>query len=105
MVLTNDEEDWIIESEEKYVGQHEIEIQFLFQNMTNIDLINNSLDRVSIIINFTDPSNVLEFEVFNFSTEEFQDISTYLMSTVNNTSTFSFIKNQGTLDWLFDPYH
>jgi len=103
MALANDEEDWIIESEEKYVDQHEIEIQFLFQNTTNIDLINNSLDRVSIIINFTDPSNVLEFEVFNFSTEEFQDISAYLTSTVNNTSTFSFIKNQGTLDWLFDP--
>ncbi|GAH46689.1 unnamed protein product, partial [marine sediment metagenome] len=103
MALTNDEEDWIIESEEKYVDQHEIEIQFLFQNTTNIDLINNSLDRVSIIINFTDPSNVLEFEVFNFSTEEFQSISAYLMSTVNNTSTFSFIKNQGTLEWLFDP--
>jgi len=103
MALVNDEEDWIIESEEKYVDQHEIEIQFLFQNMTNIDIINNSLDAVSIIINFTDPSNVLEFEVFNFSTEEFQHISAYLTSTVNNTSTFSFIKNQGTLDWLFDP--
>ncbi len=103
MALANDDEDWIIESEEKYVDQHEIEIQFLFQNMTNIDLINNSLDRVSIMINFTDPSNVLEFEVFNFSTEEFQNISAYLTSTVNNTSTFSFIKNQGTLEWLFDP--
>ncbi|GAH67499.1 unnamed protein product, partial [marine sediment metagenome] len=103
MALTNDEEDWIIESEEKYVDQHEIEIHFLFQNKTNIDLINNSLDRVSIIINFTDPSNVLKFEVFNFSTEEFQNISAYLTSTVNNTSTFSFIKNQGTLEWLFDP--
>ena len=103
MALANDDEDWIIESEEKYVDYHEIEIQFLFQNTTNIDLINNSLDRVSIIINFTDPSNVLEFEVFNFSTEEFQNISAYLTSTVNNTSTFSFIKNQGTLEWLFDP--
>jgi len=103
MALTNDEEDWIIESEEKYVDHHEIEIQFLFQNTTDIDLINNSLDRVSIIINFTDPSNVLEFEVFNFSTEEFQNMSAYLTSTVNNTSTFSFIKNQGTLEWLFDP--
>jgi len=109
MALTNDEEDWIIESEEKYVDQHEIEIQFLFQNKTNIDLINNSLDRVSIVINFTDPSNVLEFEVFNFSIEEFQNISAYLTSTgnntstINNTATFSFIKNQGTLDWLFDP--
>jgi uncharacterized repeat protein (TIGR01451 family) len=103
MALTNDEEDWIIESEEKYVDQHEIEIQFLFQNTTNIDLVNNSLDRVSIIINFTDPSNVLEFEVFNFSTEEFQNISAFLTPIVNNTSTFSFIKNQGTLDWLFDP--
>lgn len=103
MALSTDNESWIIESEEKYVDQHEIEIQFLFQNTTNIDLINNSIDRVSIIINFTDPSNVLEFEVFNFSTEEFQSISTYLTSTVNNTSTFSFIKNQGTLEWLFDP--
>ena len=103
MALANDEEDWIIESEEKYVDQHEIEIQFLFENTTNIDLINNSLDRVSIIINFTDPSNVLEFEVFNFSTEEFQQISEFLTSTDNNKSTFSFVKNQGTLDWLFDP--
>ena len=103
MALANDEEDWIIESEEKYVDQHEIEIQFLFENTTNIDLINNSLDRVSIIINFTDPNNVLEFEVFNFSTEEFQQISEFLTSTDNNKSTFSFVKNQGTLDWLFDP--
>jgi uncharacterized repeat protein (TIGR01451 family) len=103
MALINDDEDWIVESEEKYIGQHEIEIQALFQNATNIDLTNNSLDRVLIIINFTDPSNVCEFEVFNFSTEEFQNISAYLTSTVNNTSTFSFIKNQGTLEWLFDP--
>ena len=103
MALSNDNESWIIESEEKYIDQYEIEIQFLFQNNSNIDLVNNSLDRVSIVIDFTAPNNNLIFEVFNYSIEEFQDISPYLTSTDNNTLTFSFIKNQDTLEWLFDP--
>jgi len=103
MALYADNESWIVESEEKFIDQHEIEIQFLFQNETEIDLVNNTLDRVSIVANFSDNSSVLSFEVFNFTTEEFQDISQYLTSSVNNTSNFTFIKNQGTFNWLFDP--
>jgi uncharacterized repeat protein (TIGR01451 family) len=103
MALNADNESWIIESEEKFIDQHEIEIQFLFQNETEIDLVNNTLDRVSIIANFSDNSSVLSFEVFNYTTEEFQDISQYLTSSDNNTSNFTFVKNQGTFNWLFDP--
>jgi uncharacterized repeat protein (TIGR01451 family) len=103
MALNADNESWIVESEEKFIDQHEIEIQFLFQNETEIDLVNNTLDRVSIIANFSDNSSVLSFEVFNYTTEEFQDISQYLTSSDNNTSNFTFVKNQGTFNWLFDP--
>ncbi|MHA1472667.1 MAG: hypothetical protein ACTSQW_06180, partial [Promethearchaeota archaeon] len=103
MALNVDNESWVVESVEKFIDQHEIEIQFLFQNETEIDLVNNSLDRVSIMANFSDPSNVLSFEVFNYTTEEFQSISQYLTSSVNNTSNFTFVKNQETFNWLFDP--
>jgi len=103
MALNADNESWIVESEEKFIDQHEIEIQFLFQNETEIDLVNNTLDRVSIIANFSDNSSVLSFEVFNYTTEEFQDISQYLTSSDNNASNFTFVKNQGTFNWLFDP--
>jgi uncharacterized repeat protein (TIGR01451 family) len=103
MALNADNESWIVESEEKFIDQHEIEIQFLFQNETEIDLVNNTLDRVSIIANFSDNSSVLSFEVFNYTTEEFQDISQYLTSSDNNSSNFTFVKNQGTFNWLFDP--
>ena len=103
MALNNDTQDWIIESEQKYIDQHEIEVNFLFMNETTIDLKNNSLDRISIVVNYTDTMNVLNFEVFNFSSEVFQDISPYLTTTINNTSTYTFIKDQGTLEWIFDP--
>ncbi len=103
MALNNDNQEWIIESEQKYIDQHEIEVHFLFMNETVIDLTNNSLDRISIIANYTDTNDVLNFEVFNFSSEVFQDISPYLTTTINNTSTYTFIKDQGTLEWIFDP--
>jgi len=103
MALENDNKNWIIQSEEKYINSHEIEIQFLFQNDTVIDLYNNSLDKVSIILNYTDPSNNLNFEIFNFSKGEFQDVSSYLESSENDTLTFSFIEGSQSLDWLFDP--
>jgi hypothetical protein len=74
-------------------------------NETVIDLTNNSLDSVSIVVNYTDTTDVLNFEVFNFSSEVFQDISPYLTTTISNTSTYTFIKNQGTLEWIFDPSH
>jgi len=105
MALNNDNQEWILESEQKYIDQHEIEVHFLFMNETVIDLTNNSLDRISIVVNYTDTNNVLNFEVFNFSSEVFQDISPYLTTTINNTSTYTFIKNQGTLEWIFDPAH
>lgn len=103
MALSTDDQDWIIESEQTYIDQHEIEIQFLFQNDSNIDLYNNSLDRVSILINYSDPNNILNFEFFNYSSEEYQELTPYLSSITNSSATFSFVKNRGTLEWLFDP--
>jgi len=103
MALNSDNQEWIIESEQKYIDQHEIEVHFLFMNETVIDLTNNSLDRISIVVNYTDTTDVLNFEVFNFTSETFQDISPYLTTTINNTSTFTFIKDQGTLEWIFNP--
>ncbi|NHJ23635.1 MAG: hypothetical protein EAX89_03615 [Candidatus Lokiarchaeota archaeon] len=103
MALELDKESWQITSEQKYVNQHELEIQFLFKNESYIDFWNNSLDRVSVVINLNDPESLMDIEIFNFSTEEFQDISDFLVSAINDTQTFSFVKNEGTLDWLFDP--
>ncbi|MFX0042374.1 MAG: BatD family protein [Candidatus Hodarchaeota archaeon] len=104
MALEIDNESWNIESEERYVDQHEIEIHFQFKNDTLIDLVNNTLERVSILINFSDPSNNLNFEIFNYSIGEYQDINPYITSQVNNNSlTFSFINYGEGLDWLFDP--
>ena len=103
MALNNDNLDWIVESEQKYIDQHEIEVHFLFENETAIDLTNNSLDSISIIVNYTDINDVLNFEVFNFSSESFEDISPYLTTTISNTSTYTFIKDQETFEWIFDP--
>ena len=50
MALSANNESWTIESEEKFIDQHEIEIQFLFQNETEIDLVNHTLDQVSILV-------------------------------------------------------
>ncbi|MFW9949634.1 MAG: hypothetical protein ACFFKA_05860, partial [Candidatus Thorarchaeota archaeon] len=103
MALSTDNQAWMIESEQTYVDQHELEVQFLFQNSSNIDLHNNSLDRVSFLINYTDSNNLLNFEVFNYSSEEFQELTPYISETINNSATFTFVKNRGTLEWLFDP--
>lgn len=104
MALENDNESWNIESEEKFIGFHEIDIQFLFKNETAIDLKNNSLDRVSILINLTDISNNIFLEVFNYSSETFEDLSNYSSSETNSTLEYSFERNEGTLEWIFDPY-
>ena len=45
----------------------------------------------------------LNFEIFNFSSEEFLDMTPYLDSIENNTWTFSFINNNESLNWLFYP--
>jgi uncharacterized repeat protein (TIGR01451 family) len=103
MALATDDQEWIVESEQTYIDQHELEIQFLFQNESKIDLFNNSLDSVSFLVNFSDPNDIISFEVFNYTSEEFQDISQYLSITTNESATFTFVKNNGTLEWLFDP--
>ena len=103
MALSNDNQSWTIESEEKYAGRHEIEIEFFFSNQSDLDLINNTIDEVSLIINFTDQSNASSFEIFNFSMEEYQDMTPYLSSTENYSWTFSFARTNNSLDWLFNP--
>ncbi|MFX1279012.1 MAG: hypothetical protein ACFFA3_06310 [Promethearchaeota archaeon] len=101
--LQNDSRSWIIESEERYLNQEEIEIQFLFQNDTSINLTEYRLERVSLIIDFTDPSNNLNFEIFNYSIGKFQDAIPFISSQLNNSYTFSFISYNKSLEWLFDP--
>ncbi|MFX1454050.1 MAG: hypothetical protein ACFFDB_01615 [Promethearchaeota archaeon] len=104
MALTSDNESWIIESEEYFLNQR-IEINFLFKNDTLIDLANNNLEKVSIIINFStrDDINSLNFEIFNFSKEDFLNMNPYLESIENNTWTFSITSNNESLNWLFYP--
>lgn len=104
MALSTDNESWIIGSVDRFLKER-IETDFIFKNDTNIDFVNNILERVSIIINLTAPDNLeaLNFEIFNFTTEEFRDMSPYLDSVENNSWTFSFINNNNSLDWLFYP--
>ncbi|MFW9948715.1 MAG: hypothetical protein ACFFKA_01145 [Candidatus Thorarchaeota archaeon] len=103
MALNLDDDEWQIESEQKYTGLEMLEIQFLFENDSYIDFYNKSIDNVSIIINFNDSEDLVNIEIFNFSTETFNNISNYLISNVNDTYTYSFVKNQESLDWLFNP--
>ena len=66
MALSTDDESWIIESIEKFLEQR-VELEFIFKNDTNIDFVNNTLDKVSIIINITAPDDLdsLNFELFD----------------------------------------
>ncbi len=100
MALSTDNKSWVVESEQ--IINHDLKIQFLFKNITNIDFINNTLERVSIIINYT-AGVPINFEIFNFSSQNYVDMSSYLTSSVNNTYTYSFIKYNNSLDWLFYP--
>ncbi|MFX1365280.1 MAG: hypothetical protein ACFFCE_17010 [Promethearchaeota archaeon] len=104
MALSTDDESWVIGSVEKFLEQ-KIELEFIFKNETNIDFVENSLDRVSIIINITTPDNLesLNFEIYDFEAEQFKDMSQYLDSVINNTWTFSIVNNNESLDWLFYP--
>jgi len=103
MAINLDNQSWNITSEEKFVDHHEIEVQFLFQNTTHINYLNKSLDQVSILINLTDQQNSLILEIFNFSSGQFENMSSYFESQENDTTRYSFKKNDVTsLDWLFD---
>lgn len=104
MALENDNDDWIVESEEKYIGYNEIDIQFLFKNTSAIDFKNYSLDRISIIANLTDLTSDLTFEVFNYSSETYLNLDNFSSSDTNSTFEFSFERNEGSLEWIFDPY-
>ena len=104
MALSTDNESWTIGSIEKFLEQ-KIELEFIFKNDTNIDFANNTLERVSIIVNITTPDSLesLNFEIFDFNDEEFKDMSPYLDSIINNTWTFSVVNNNESLVWLFYP--
>ncbi len=102
--LESDEEDWIIESVEKFLIQ-KVEINFIFRNESILDLATKPLERISLIINFStsDTLDSLDFEIFNFQEEQFQNMEPFLDSIVNDTWTFYFINNNQSLDWLFYP--
>ncbi|MHA2122001.1 MAG: hypothetical protein ACW990_12430 [Promethearchaeota archaeon] len=97
-------ESWFIESVEKFLTQ-KLEIDFIFRNESSLDLDVNPLERVSLIINFnsSDTLDSLDFEIFNFQEEQFQNMDPYLDSIVNDTWTFHFINTNQSLDWLFYP--
>ncbi|MFX1569702.1 MAG: hypothetical protein ACFFCV_15190 [Promethearchaeota archaeon] len=104
MALTDDNYSWVIGSEEEFIDQ-KIEIDFIFRNETNIDLTNNTLESVSLIIDFnvSDDIESINFEIFDFDDEEFQSLDPYLVSIINNTRTFSIVNMNKSIDWLFYP--
>ncbi|MFW9825183.1 MAG: hypothetical protein ACFFE4_19735, partial [Candidatus Thorarchaeota archaeon] len=104
MALNSDNESWVIESEEYFLNQR-LEINFIFKNDTVINLVNTKIEKVSIIINFSieDDLDSLNFEIFNFSKEDFIDMTPYIESIENNTWTFSITSNNESLNWLFYP--
>jgi len=107
MALINDTESWIIESEQ--IGSdpdlYELDIRFYFKNETSIDFVNNTLDRVSIVINFSASIAIdtSSFEIYNFTTEEYNDMSPFFTSSENETWTFSFLNDSIDFKWLFEP--
>ncbi len=107
MALLNDTESWIIESEQIATDPdlYELDIRFYFKNDTYIDLVNNTLDRVAIIINFSASESIdtSSFEIFNYTTEEYSDMSPYFTEIKNETWTFSFLNDTNDFEWLFEP--
>lgn len=104
MALTADNHSWIIGSVEKYLDQN-IEINFIFTNDTIIDFVNNTLESVTIIIDFNVSEDIesISFEIFDFNVEEFHNMSIYLESIINNTWTYSIVRVNESIDWLFYP--
>ncbi|MEJ2276239.1 MAG: hypothetical protein P8Y70_00605 [Candidatus Lokiarchaeota archaeon] len=104
MALEKDNSFWIIDSEQKYIDQHEVEVQFLFENTTNLDLENKTLDKVSINIDFKEIPEIsnLSFQIYNYSLKEFKEVNSYIESSENNTIKISFIKNKNQIGWIFD---
>jgi len=105
MALKNDSKSWVILSQQEDFEQ-QIDIQFLTKNNSYIDLVNNSIDRVSLQINLTDSSGGTQFEIFNFNTEEYENLQNYLVTSENSTRNFSITKYNNSINWIFqDPEH
>jgi hypothetical protein len=100
MALSHDNESWTIFSED-YFDENRIEIQFAAQNTTFIDLINNTIDRVSLSYNFTENFTNVEFELYNYTSEEYFDLQPYLAVSTNTSSTFSITKYNNSINHLF----
>ena len=101
MALEPDEKGWNIEADYLTPLEYGIEIEFLFENQSNIDLINNTIDRVSINISYTDIPPNLRYEIYNFTEQEYQQI--FPSSVTNISRTFTFIDYNKSLNGLFDP--
>ena len=103
MASTNDSLNWIIESEET-IENEKIYLNFLFENKTFVDLENNTLESINLIANFSTITDIdlLNFQIFNFTSEQYVDISDYLTSTVNNTRTFLITDIANNLTHLYD---
>ncbi|MFX0021095.1 MAG: hypothetical protein ACFE9S_02130 [Candidatus Hermodarchaeota archaeon] len=104
MALITDDESWVVGSEEKFLEQR-IEIDFIFKNKTSIDLANNTLEQVSFIMDINASFNLeaSNFEIFDFTNEEFKEMTPYLDNRINNTWTFSIINYNKSFDWIFYP--
>ncbi len=98
---TQDGIDWIIDSEEKIVDLHVVDIDFVFENKSYIDLTNNILNRVRIYMNATSDgfSEDVSFNFYNFTSERLEEITE--ISSDNNTYIFEFIDDE--INGLFDP--
>jgi len=98
---TQDGIDWIIDSEEKIVDYHVIDIDFVFENKSFIDLTNNILNSVRIYMNATSDgfSEDVSFNFYNFTSERLEEITE--ISSDNNTYIFEFIDDE--INGLFDP--
>lgn len=98
---TQDGIDWIIDSEEKIVDYHVIDIDFVFENKSFIDLTNNILNSVRIYMNATSDgfSEDGSFNFYNFTSERLEEITE--ISSDNNTYIFEFIDDE--INGLFDP--
>jgi hypothetical protein len=100
MALTPNNENWTIFSEE-YLDENRLEIQFSAQNNSIVDLINNTLDRVSLVCNFTESYPDLEIEMFNFTSEEYFNLENYLNSETNTSMVFSITKYNKSIEDIF----
>jgi len=101
MALLTDNESWIVESVHNF--EHDLGIQFKFRNESVIDLVNNSIERVQIEINYTATSPV-SIQIFNFTLGEYVNClgTADTFTDINDTQTFGFNKYlDAPIDWMF----